>query len=380
VVWKRHLRNLGLERKFIFSTLDALLLLLGVVLVYYRVRVSLWVVVVNIALLVSLLGLIEIGLIFFMNNPGTIPARFLSDMRRLYWATTKWIQYNEQSARYDNDLTYVLRPGEFVFSTLEFSTRYRVNSFGLRDDEESLNAPEIIVLGDSYAMGWGVEQDETFPEVLQQESGLKVLNAAVSSYGTVRELTSFDRYDRSNLKYLIIQYYHNDFRENRVFLEHDGKLPIMSEEAYDDRVRGHTSKKQYVFGRYLLMLIANKGEFLVSRLSGRAGNPTQRHAVAEGSASEAAKVFLEVLKRFGIEKLEVPVIVLDVYKDSVKGGGFIEALSATIQSKAREYPNVKVIDLSKHLNGSHFYIFDVHLNSEGHRVLAREILKAMERY
>ncbi len=369
--------KLTLERTFIVLILDAFLLLLGVMLAYYRVRVSLWVAVVNIALLFSLLSLIEIGLLFFMNNPKTIPARFLADMSSLYWGTMHFIQFNAQSARYDGDLAYLLRPEEFEFTTVEFSTRYRINSFGLRDDEASLNAPEIIVLGDSFAMGWGVEQDETFAEILQQESGLKVLNTAVSSYGTARELINFARLDRSNLKYLIIQYYFNDFEENRTFLENNGKLRIMSEAAYDAHVRGHTRKKQYFFGKYFLILIAHRAEFLVSLLRGRAGNPIQHPDVADDLSSEAAKNFLDVLKRFGIEKLGVPVIVLDIYQDSAKGGGFIEALSDAIQRTPRAHPNVKVIDISKHFNRSHFYIFDVHLNAEGHRVIAREILKAM---
>ena len=371
--------ELSLDRKLIVLTLDGFLLLLGLMLVYYRVRVSLWVAVVNIALLCFFLGFIEIGLGLFMNNPGTIPAKFLGDMTRLYWASTKHIQYNEQSAGYDGDLTYLLRPGEFAFTTLEFSTRYRVNSFGLRDDEESLHAPEIIVLGDSYAMGWGVGQDESFPEILQQESGLKVLNAAISSYGTARELINFERLDRSNLKYLIIQYYHNDFEENLVFLENDGQLPIMSEEVYNDYVRGHTRKKHYFFGKYFLMLMIHKVEFLVSILRGDDGNSTQHDAVASGASAQAVKTFLQVLKRFGVGELGVPVIILDIYKDSAKGGGFIETLSEMIQSTPRDHPKVKVIDLSKHLNQSHFYIFDVHLNSEGHRVVARELLKAMGR-
>lgn len=114
---------LTLERIFIVLAFDTCLLLLGVVLMYYRVQVSLWVAVVNLALLCFLLSLIEIGLIFFMNNPGTIPARLLGDMSGLYWTVTKVIQYTEQSTRYDRDLTYLLRPGEFDFNTLELSTR-----------------------------------------------------------------------------------------------------------------------------------------------------------------------------------------------------------------------------------------------------------------
>lgn len=37
---------------------------------------------------------------------------------------------------------------------------------GLRDSNAALNQPEIICIGDSHTMGWGVEQEETFPKLL----------------------------------------------------------------------------------------------------------------------------------------------------------------------------------------------------------------------
>ena len=55
------------------------------------------------------------------------------------------IQFDPDSAIYDPDLTYTLKPGVFNFSNTEFNNEFRVNSIGLRDDEESLKSPKIIV-------------------------------------------------------------------------------------------------------------------------------------------------------------------------------------------------------------------------------------------
>ena len=74
----------------------------------------------------------------------------------------------------------------------------------MRDDEESLKAPEVIVLGDSVAMGWGIEQNETMAQQIEAMAGLKVLNAGISSYGTVREMKLLNRLDLSRVKYLVI--------------------------------------------------------------------------------------------------------------------------------------------------------------------------------
>lgn len=96
------------------------------------------------------------------------------------------IQFSPDCARFDKNLGYTLKPGQCIFSGSEFSNTYWVNSAGLRDDESSLDHPEIIVTGDSFAMGWGVEKEETYAQLLERKTRLRVLNAAISSYGTAR--------------------------------------------------------------------------------------------------------------------------------------------------------------------------------------------------
>src|SRR4029453_2223238 len=127
------------------------------------------------------------------------------------------IQFDEACAVYDPEVTYTLKPGTCTFGNLEFKNTFNVNRLGVRDDEASLDGPEIIVLGDSHAMGWGVEQRETLSRVLARTCGLKVLNAAVSSYGTAREMTLLNRLDTSRLRFLIVQAAPQHFLGNRVF-------------------------------------------------------------------------------------------------------------------------------------------------------------------
>ena len=44
-----------------------------------------------------------------------------------------------------------------------------INALIIQHDENSLDFPEIIFLGDSYAMGWGVEQEENFSSLLENK-------------------------------------------------------------------------------------------------------------------------------------------------------------------------------------------------------------------
>src|SRR2546428_13296855 len=72
------------------------------------------------------------------------------------------------------------------FSNREFATWLSVNAMGFRQTTQMDGPPRIAVLGDSHAMGWGVEDHETFASLIEQSLGEKVANLSVSSYGTAR--------------------------------------------------------------------------------------------------------------------------------------------------------------------------------------------------
>ena len=66
------------------------------------------------------------------------------------------------------------------------------NSHGFRDREYSIQKPagvkRVVVLGDSFTWGWGVEQQDIFTEVAEQAlSGVEVLNLGHMGYGTAQE-------------------------------------------------------------------------------------------------------------------------------------------------------------------------------------------------
>ena len=105
----------------------------------------------------------------------------------------------EESAyrRADFRLHHSLIPGSRGRSvTGEWDVEYRINSLGLRDKEFPAGKPEgayrILVLGDSFTEGYGVQASERFTSVLQKalEGGKKdyeVINAGVASYSPLLE-------------------------------------------------------------------------------------------------------------------------------------------------------------------------------------------------
>jgi hypothetical protein len=96
--------------------------------------------------------------------------------------------------RHDRLLGWSNSPGaDGVFDHPRFRINVHINSKGLRDREyayeRSPGTRRILVIGDSFVWGYGVEQHETFPKVLEALlPRVDVINAGVAGYGTDQEL------------------------------------------------------------------------------------------------------------------------------------------------------------------------------------------------
>jgi hypothetical protein len=132
---------------------------------------------------------------------------------------------------YDPALIYVPRPGTHRFRSLEFDVTLTFTRPGaLRQQpigatESDPAAPLTAIAGDSFAMGWGVEDGETFSTLLAIHCGIRTANAAVSSYGTARELLRLRQLgllERAST--VVIAFTANDADENHRFVTQHGDL------------------------------------------------------------------------------------------------------------------------------------------------------------
>ncbi len=106
---------------------------------------------------------------------------------------------------FDPELGWRNRAGlraEATGPTLQFPVfRYRVtiNARGLRDREHALapapGVTRIVLLGDSFAWGWGVDDGRSFADVLEERLGpaVEVVNLGVPGYSTDQELLWLER-------------------------------------------------------------------------------------------------------------------------------------------------------------------------------------------
>jgi hypothetical protein len=323
------------------------------------------------AVLVTL-SVAEGGFTLLLARPSLLrwlPATTMSHVRRYYLANDRnMIQAMPECARYDPELFYTLKPGTFRFRNREFDDEFHVNRLGLRDDEASLRSPAIVVLGDSYAMGWGVAQDETIAEIIERETGLRALNAGIASYGTVREMRLLDRIDTSHLRYLVIQYCNDDFLENRPFTSHGNAFSVGDEGKYQEDVRRAARRKRYWFGRRTISFLRD------------VFSPVEPPGPRPATPEDEARYFVNTVLHAGRTDLSgVRLIVFEIAQSRAVDSAFV--LELRRRAASEEYPahirNMRVLDLTGRLTPEDYYDLDDHLRKSGQLAVARAILEAI---
>ncbi|MBP7216013.1 MAG: SGNH/GDSL hydrolase family protein [Candidatus Omnitrophica bacterium] len=149
-----------------------------------------------------------------------------------------------QPVIYSSHLGWVLKPDyQCQWDSLEWSVAYQTNALGFRDDHHELGKQtgkkRIVVLGDSMAEGWGVEQDQMWQSLLQDKLGAQyeIINCAVRGYDLIQEYRQFQEVGILYEPDLVIQFLcENDFPDGRLNItpEWIGYKPRFS--LIDDRL------------------------------------------------------------------------------------------------------------------------------------------------
>lgn len=125
-----------------------------------------------------------------------------------------------------------------------------INSDGLRDDEYAVERNEkyrIAVLGDSLTFGWGVEKDETFEVLLEEQLSAtrptEMINFGHGNYNTQQQLSLFKK---KGLKYnpdkVVVFYFINDAEVTPVESKWTPLARLRSVTFLWSRVRGLLSR------------------------------------------------------------------------------------------------------------------------------------------
>jgi hypothetical protein len=100
-----------------------------------------------------------------------------------------------------------------------FELEYRSNSWGARDRERELKSDKsrVVVLGDSFVEGFGIEREKRFSDVLERRTGLEHLNFGTSGhFGPTQYSLLYEhlalRFDHDKVIVAILP--NNDFKDD----------------------------------------------------------------------------------------------------------------------------------------------------------------------
>lgn len=124
-----------------------------------------------------------------------IALRILAPARTVYPPE----QGRGKASRFDERLGWANKEGaKTELATREFTASVTINSKGLRGDEvpyeRASGKPRIALLGDSFAWGFGVSDDEALAPQLERALGesAEVINMGVVGYGTDQEVLFYE--------------------------------------------------------------------------------------------------------------------------------------------------------------------------------------------
>jgi lysophospholipase L1-like esterase len=169
------------------------------------------------------LALLEVGVRVFVGEQPKFPRRVVG--------APFGLRINEPNARYRH-------------ASADVDVEFRINGQGLRADRDYPYAKppgvfRIVSLGDSYTVGYEVEHEETFAQVLERELAargfaVEVLNAGVSGYSTAEQVLYLEReLVRYEPDVVLVSFYGNDLVDNSrtgLFRLEDG---VLVEAAHD---------------------------------------------------------------------------------------------------------------------------------------------------
>lgn len=241
-----------------------------------------------------------------------------------------------------------------------------INAKGLRDTDHSYEKPKgtkrILVLGDSYAWGYGVADDEVFAAVLEsrlteQDLPWEVINTGVSGWGTDQQLLYLQN---EGIKYnpdvvLLAFFIGNDIDNNLAANQYSLNKPVFVD--YDLSLGNVPVPKP---GRRISEAVSSK----LKRLDGAQLTTT---IIKEMSDTCAERQCDFVLMKFGIFLAPTLPYALNLEQQFVA-------------SKTKVIPSVSYLDLDLVFRDNHLNAValtqgndDGHWNAFGHRRVAMAI-------
>lgn len=164
----------------------------------------------------------------FLSITATVICLVLLEIAARYFYP-QYCNYNTEMWRY---AALIKRPSDFPGMGHEHRPNAKANLYGVEVKTNRLGfrgtAPlsdikregthRILVLGDSITMGWGVDERDTYPNLLarllnRQSPRYEVINTGVGNYNTQSELATLKKFLYLKPDSIVLGFYINDIEE-----------------------------------------------------------------------------------------------------------------------------------------------------------------------
>jgi len=275
----------------------------------------------------------------------------------------------------------------------DYTTTNSTNSAGMRGTREytvrkNQNIERILMLGDSFIFGLGVEDDEVVSAVLEDilnaESNngvtFEVINLAVSGFGQAEELVTYRERGRNYQPDIVVLYYFdNDVGNNAV-----SKLFEVTEDGILLRT-GNIYLPGVKFRELLYSIAPIRWLFTHSQAWNLIRNRLSYLVQHSKLREQGLKSFSDVqVKSITLTKALIYQLIVDIRADDAKPIIVVipnkNAMSSNFPLERRAVMNAgaELIDGRNYLVKENYYSRDGHWNASGHRKTA-EILAQMIR-
>jgi lysophospholipase L1-like esterase len=326
---------------------------------------------------------------------------------RLFW-TGYYLKNPGGYARPSATLGWENKPSVTVdYGEPEFSTLVRHNAFGFRSPEIPLEKPDgvcrVLVLGDSFTYGVGVENEETFVARIEElDPRLQVINAGVNGYGTAQELLTLTE---KGLEFepdlVIVAFFWNDVansykRQVARFRLEDGALIYPEPAPVDVSAGPRKIRRRYLRHSYAYRFLSDGLKTIRRNMKVALGIPIEDGDLLrpeeEEPAWELEYALLREIDRVSAENGAKTLLLLVPEQVQVQRDARVSGLRAEdyeVQDRLVAFgreAGIPVLDPRPTLVAAYekdgvplYYRWDRHFRANGHRLVAAAILDEIRR-
>ncbi|OVE76099.1 hypothetical protein BVX98_06365 [bacterium F11] len=254
---------------------------------------------------------------------------------------------------------------EGAFKNKEFWTTVRINSLGMRGSEVDLSQDKkrLLILGDSIAVGWGVEEESMFSTLMGKElKNWMILNMSVPGYCTRSQFFQLDKMgEKYHPSVVLLSFYHNDPIEN----------------AYPEDFQIHNPQyykgMERLYGYHFLRRILDGSLFKKEARPYYRGSNREIWALTEEYLEKIMAWCQQRKVRFHLAYFPV--------KDEINEKEPVGYRKKLVEYCLRE--KVSYIDLTEVIQSQPeprdvYFEIDEHLSSQGHLIVARKLMEYLD--